>query len=332
MSAADGTIGPPDVVLSMPESLRVLLADLEVDLVEIARRAGLPDLALDGRGRLTVDQYFLLWDSLEGALGADAPVVLAETISADNFDPEVFAALCCEHLDAAAAVIARRKRASGYTIDLEETADHALVIGLGTPGWAAAPAGLILTELLFWVALARLGTRSALSPACVTTPTGSASAAVVDYVGAATWAVGAPSIAFSATDARTPFLTANREMLARLAPDLGLLDDEVETWGDRVRLALVELLPTGRGSLETTAARLNVSPRTLHRRLSEEGTSYRRVLDATRRELAELYLERPSTTAYEASMLLGYQHPRSFRRAIRDWRRHDGAVTEGSHP
>ena len=332
MGAADETIGSPEVAVAMPESVRVLLRDLGVDAVEIARRAGLADRALDGGQQLAVEQYFSLWDALEHELGPDAPVRFARTITADNFDPQLFAALCCRHLESAAAVVARWKRASGHAIDATLDVDDTLVISIDTPGWTSAPTGLVLTELLFWVALARLGTRSDVSPSCITTPTGSAGSVLDDYVGSVDWAVGAPSIAFSPCDARAPFLTANREMLSRLAPGLGTLDERMATWGDRTRLALVELLPTGRGSLDATAARLSVSPRTLHRRLSEEGTSYRRVLDATRRELAELYLEQPTTTSHEASMLLGYQNPRSFRRAIRDWRRDDRALAEGSHP
>ena len=68
--------------------------------------------------------------------------------------------------------------------------------------------------------------------------------------------------------------------------------NEQSSMKGRVRAALFELLPSARSTLKAVAQELNTSPRTLQRRLAEEGLSYRYVLDNTRAQLAKHYLKR----------------------------------------
>ncbi len=60
----------------------------------------------------------------------------------------------------------------------------------------------------------------------------------------------------------------------------------------RLRALLAEALPRAIG-LEEAARELHVSSRTLHRRLDEEGTSFRGIKDALRRDLALARLAKP---------------------------------------
>lgn len=69
----------------------------------------------------------------------------------------------------------------------------------------------------------------------------------------------------------------------------------------------------------TVAGQLAMSTRTLHRRLEGEGTTFQRVLDATREALARHYLANPDLSAGEISFLLGYAETSSFYRAFHDW-------------
>ncbi|MEM9654001.1 MAG: helix-turn-helix domain-containing protein, partial [Actinomycetota bacterium] len=61
------------------------------------------------------------------------------------------------------------------------------------------------------------------------------------------------------------------------------------------------------------------STRTLQRRLSEEGTSFQSVLNATRESLARHYLVNGGLAAGEIAFLLGYEEPSSFYRAFHSW-------------
>ena len=59
--------------------------------------------------------------------------------------------------------------------------------------------------------------------------------------------------------------------------------------------------------------------RTLHRLLSAEDTTYSKLLDAVRRELAERYITDPDISLQEISSLLGFSELSAFSRAFRRW-------------
>jgi AraC-like DNA-binding protein len=64
---------------------------------------------------------------------------------------------------------------------------------------------------------------------------------------------------------------------------------------------------------------LKMSVRTLHRRLSDEGTSHKQLLEQLRRELAATYLRERAIAISEAAYLLGFSEPSAFHRAFRRW-------------
>ncbi len=85
------------------------------------------------------------------------------------------------------------------------------------------------------------------------------------------------------------------------------------------RRALAGLLDSGERNVATVARRLGVSSRTLQRRLSEEGHSFRSVLDSLRRELAEHHLCRRGSSVTETAYLTGFSEVSAFTRAARRW-------------
>jgi AraC-like DNA-binding protein len=87
----------------------------------------------------------------------------------------------------------------------------------------------------------------------------------------------------------------------------------------RVRSALVERLFEGEVRIEHVARRLNVSARTLHRRLDEEGTVFRNILDETRHDLAIELLARSELSTAAVAERLGFSSARSFYRAFARW-------------
>ncbi len=62
-----------------------------------------------------------------------------------------------------------------------------------------------------------------------------------------------------------------------------------------------------------------MSGRTLQRRITGEGTSFRRLLNEARQELAQFYLKEPSLGTSEIAYVLSYEDPSSFFRAFHDW-------------
>jgi AraC-like DNA-binding protein len=86
---------------------------------------------------------------------------------------------------------------------------------------------------------------------------------------------------------------------------------------DRVRSHIVAE-PHG-SQLDAVATRMAIAPRTLRRRLREEGTTFRGVLADVRKGLALDYLESSHLPLGEIAALLGYEDPANFGRAFRKW-------------
>lgn len=72
-------------------------------------------------------------------------------------------------------------------------------------------------------------------------------------------------------------------------------------------------------SLQTTARMLHMTPRTLHRRLQDEGTSYQAIVDQVRHRLALHLLRNSPISVQDIAYRLGYTEPANFRRAFKRW-------------
>lgn len=86
-----------------------------------------------------------------------------------------------------------------------------------------------------------------------------------------------------------------------------------------LRQALPRLLTDGRGSLRDMATTLHMSPRTLQRRLSEQGVNWQQFLDQARAGLAAEYLADPTLSLTDVALLLGFSEQSAFTRAFRHW-------------
>lgn len=71
--------------------------------------------------------------------------------------------------------------------------------------------------------------------------------------------------------------------------------------------------------METIAARLNTTPRTLRRRLQTEGTSYQDILAEVRCQLAKEYLRTTRLSTEHIADALGFSDAANFRHAFRRW-------------
>ena len=86
-----------------------------------------------------------------------------------------------------------------------------------------------------------------------------------------------------------------------------------------LRKALLRLLPSGEMGLDKVAAALNISRRSLQRRLAEQGTQFLQILQELRAELAQQYLGDERLSITDISFLLGYMDQSSFSAAFRSW-------------
>lgn len=85
------------------------------------------------------------------------------------------------------------------------------------------------------------------------------------------------------------------------------------------RERLRELLPHGRASLPDVADALNLTARTLQRRLARAGVSFRTLLDDARRDAAKRHLRDEGLPLIEVAFLLGFSEQSTFNHAFREW-------------
>lgn len=93
----------------------------------------------------------------------------------------------------------------------------------------------------------------------------------------------------------------------------------IDSYKEKVRHAVWPHLSEGLPTIQSVAARMAISTRSLQRRLREEGTSFAEVVDSLRQEKAHLLLRDPNLAVYEVGYLLGYSDPSTFHRAFRRW-------------
>jgi AraC-like DNA-binding protein len=87
----------------------------------------------------------------------------------------------------------------------------------------------------------------------------------------------------------------------------------------QVHAAIIKYLAQDRVRLSSIADELNLSPRTLQRKLADAGASFQQVLDAARYALATDYLRQPGLSMMDIAFLLGYQEQSAFNHAFKEW-------------
>jgi len=97
-----------------------------------------------------------------------------------------------------------------------------------------------------------------------------------------------------------------------------LMITEQRTLTQQVRQLLVEEFRGQIPSVENIAARLNMTPRTLQRKLADENTSFRDISVNLRKELAEDLLKTGTVRKQQVASILGYADTDSLRRALKD--------------
>lgn len=114
---------------------------------------------------------------------------------------------------------------------------------------------------------------------------------------------------------------ANAE-LARLGEEVVdeyLVDGAQGPIAPRVRMEVIGLLASGDFGKDKVARRLGLGARTLQRRLDAEGVTFRELVDATRRGLAERYVREGRLPIKEIAYMLGFSELSNFTRAFRQW-------------
>jgi AraC-like DNA-binding protein len=308
-------------------SVFLKLEELGVPASAVLRRAGLPQEFIEQpRVLLNTEELFALWRAVGEVSGNPAiGLLLGTETKMERFHPMGLAALSSENFGAAVQQMARFKQLTCPEEILQETDDEEWRIQFR---WLLADEvePPVLNECCFaWVlSIARHGTGTRLSPLRVEFAQPRSHVKAIERHFGCPVVCGAArnAIVFRAADAQRPFVTRNAELLGMLAPQF---EEELkqengdENFIERVRIAVQQKLTGRRPTIEDIADALHISSRTLQRRLQDEGSSFQRVLEEARHQLARQYLNNSVLELNEAAYLLGYNDSNSFVRAFRTW-------------
>lgn len=310
----------------VPGRLALKLEELEVPVSRVLRQAGLP-LDLFERTRVLVDteELFALWRAI-GQISKDPGIglKLGTETRMERFHPSGIAALSTKNFGAAIDHMARYKQLTCPEEMLHTSDDEEWRIRFR---WTLAvedePATLIEYCFAWLLTIARQGSGTRITPLRLETVQPRTHVKLLEKHFGCPILTGAAQNAmiFHVSDRSRPFITRNAELLDMLAPqfDEELRQRREDNFTELVRGAIQHRLTGHRPAVDDVARDLHMSSRTLQRKLQEAGSSYQRVLDEARHQMARYYLGNSVLELNEAAYLLGFEDSNSFVRAFRTW-------------
>jgi len=130
------------------------------------------------------------------------------------------------------------------------------------------------------------------------------------------------SIIYRAVDLQNKVLGYNREIYSLLdgrAEEILRKSNTRISFTDLATNKIAVLFKEKYPSIEQTADALNVSVRTLQRKLKNENVSFQLLVDKTQKDLAINYVSDKHYSISEIAYILGYSEPTAFSRAFKRW-------------
>ncbi len=293
---------------------------------EIARQARLP-LAVTKEPKVSAAEYFAVWQAFgelspDIAEGITGLVTSFETV---HYPPDVLATYHArDYRDALHRMARYKQMCPPEQLVITEADEECRVELQWQHSESSIPQILIGVTLAYLLELGRRGTGQAIKARAVEFSHPAADATALEaYFGCPVQTgTGRNRLILRRSDLGLPFTTYNEELLAILTPALDRTLNEQQaspTVAETVKWIIRRSLMGGHYDIQAVARELNLSDRTLQRRLREEGTSFKALLTQARHEQAREYLADPSLEIKEVACLVGYEDQNSFYRAFRVW-------------
>jgi AraC-like DNA-binding protein len=303
------------------------LEELGVPTTVLLRQAGLP-IGLFQQEKILVDteEFFALWQSISEVSGD--PLIglkLGSEERVERYDPISIAVLHSLSLRNAVERMARYKQLTcPEKIQIREQRQECTVQFKWVLAKESEPSVLIDLCFARVVAIGRRGTGVALTPIRIEfeRPSAHRDQYQAHFSCPVKFKAKQNSLVFTRQDMDRPFVTHNPELLGMLVPQL---DAELrqqlaqQTIREQVKGMLKRIVAGQRPAIEDIAREMNMSARTLQRRLSNDDVTFQQLLEEARRELAHHYLLHSSLELTEAAYLLGFEDSNSFFRAFHNW-------------
>ncbi|MFO1446033.1 helix-turn-helix domain-containing protein [Bacillus sp. Bva_UNVM-123] len=312
--------------IKIPAGFWAGLHQLGITAHDVVRKARLP-LTIITEPVVTIAQYFAIWQAYSDLIDdiAKGIIKLTTIFETAHYPPTVLATYHARDYRDALNRMARYKQlCPPESLRITEEGEHCTIeldwLHTEQPG----PSLLVGITLAFLLELGRRGTGQPLKARLVefSHPMGDLQA-LEAYFGCRI-RIGADCnrLTLHRGDLDRPFVSYNAELLEVLTPILDRSLDEQQrcrTIIEMVKWIMKRSLTGGRPDIQTVASELGMSDRTLQRRLTDEGTSFKHLLTQVRHEQARDYLADPSLDIKEVAFLIGYEDQNSFYRAFRIW-------------
>lgn len=130
-------------------------------------------------------------------------------------------------------------------------------------------------------------------------------------------------LSFSASHLHAPIIRSDSDLDAflKVAPYHAVIKpiDNEKSVSAHIRRIIGEDFRQQLPRFDQLTSLLNMSARTLRRRLDKEGTSYQRIKDSARRDAAIALLHDPQLTVCEVAERVGFSDPSAFHRSFKRW-------------
>ncbi|MBB3274833.1 MULTISPECIES: AraC family transcriptional regulator [unclassified Pseudoxanthomonas] len=279
-----------------------------------------------GRRQVTTEEFFRLWEAIEKlSPDASAGIRFNQGLKTATLPPSSLIAFYArDYRDALQRTARFKALCAPERINLVESGREAT---LTVDWWQAEteiPSVLMDIQFTSFVELGRRGTGGRITPIRLSLKRqDDRSGAHEAYFGCPVqFGASRNELILDANDLDLPFPGHNPELLAILSPVLAAAlaeASEPHTISHRVKATLKHILASGRPEMADVARELGMSERTLQRRITDEGTTYRQLLTAARQDLVRHLLAEPSIDINEVAYLVGYEDANSFYRAFRSW-------------
>lgn len=307
--------------------LNVRLTEQGVSVPAVLRYAGLsPHFFEQDKVYASTAQLFALWDAIGEVSGeADIGLKLGAEPRFERFDPAQIAAACSRNFRDALERIAQYKALTcPEEIRVLSNPNETTVVFAFVNDEHAEPDVLVDVCLSWSLAIGQRGADGKISPVRVDLIRSERNRAQLEQHYHCPIRFGAPcnTIVYRTADLDRPFVTHNEELLRVLDHQLDLelkAQQKVPGVEQQVSQALRHSIAGRPPNREAVAKELNLSLRTLQRRLQEAGVTFQQLVQSTRLDLARQYLTDRSLELSEVAFLVGYEDPNSFIRAFQGW-------------
>lgn len=297
-------------------------SDLGISAEQMFREAGIPPRAVvHGKYTISREQYKDLTAVMNDYIAPELIIHISTADSVSTFVPEFFAGLCADCGEICLERISKYKKIiAPVVMEVKKHKDETVVTYTYNDG-SKVPRNMVMNAQLSILSIIRKGTgHNEVKPVRVAMPDEYPDNAI-EYIGIRPKKQDANAIVFRNKDLIIPFVTENNNMWEYMERELNQRLQEMEqdeSFSATVRKLLFELVPSGVSDAERIAEELNMSKRTLQRKLKDENTTYNEQLNHTRELLVRNYLQMDMTLD-EIAFLVNYTDAKSLSRAFKTW-------------